>query len=246
MKPTPCPSRLKELITLANLEPDSETRKHLRAIADIFRARRRGDKRPPAFVQIDSIFTVKVYLDGRLTTAHADLAVALKEVEHAETRIDLIRECPVCSEIFWAGRSDKEACDRHAARWRKQEQRRREKIKAEQRTKARVRRATSKGRIEKPLSRTSMLILEAIANQLHRFDTIDYYVYRKMHISRWVRRSDPLYRTATVIRCLKLLADSGYIDRTEIEDTEEANPEHKRFYYTLRNKARVLFERVRG
>jgi hypothetical protein len=233
------------LIALANLEPDSETRKHLISIARAFRAKRHGEKRLSAFVQIDSVFTIKVHLAGRLSTAHDDLALALKEFEDSETRIDLVRECPICSDIFWAGRSDKEACDRHATRWRKQEQRRREKIKTEQRAKARVRRATSKRRIERPLSRTSMLILEAIANQLHRFKTIDDHVYMKMHTSRWVRKTDPLYRTATVIRCLKLLADAGYIDRTEMEDIEETEPEHKRFYYTLRNKARVLFERVK-
>jgi len=229
--PTPCPSRLKELIALANLEPDSEALTHLRAIAQAFRAKRQKKTKASASVQIELKQTIKVLLaDGTVETSRDELELVLAQIE-PPSKIDLIRECPKCREIFWAVRADKEACDRHTAAWSKQEWRRKTKEKEAKRAKERERRAKSPSRTDKPLSLTSKIILEAIANQNHLFSSIDYYCFWELNRSR--RYGGNTYRTATVTRCLELLVDSEYIHRAEREDGD--------FWYTLRNKAKKLF-----
>lgn len=121
----PCPSRLKELIALANLEPDSETRKTLQAIARAFQAKRAKSKTAPAFIEIQTQNALKLHLvDVRIGLIREEIELALREVE-PPSNIGLIRECTVCPEIFWAGRDDTVACSlRHAERWGKREQRR--------------------------------------------------------------------------------------------------------------------------
>ena len=161
--PTPCPSRLKELIALANLEPDSDTRKHLQVIARAFRAKRQGKPTPPAIqIEIQQLITVSLS-DGAIQTPGGELESALDLID-PPGNIQLVRECPKCLEIFWAGRKDKEACDKHVSWWGKREWRRKGREKAERRARAKARRAKSKSRVERPLSKTSLMIIEAIAN----------------------------------------------------------------------------------
>jgi Fe2+ or Zn2+ uptake regulation protein len=228
--PTPCPSRLKELIALANLEPDSEARKHLQAIADAFKAKRQKKTRAPALIQIEVKQTITVLLgDGTVETPRDELELALAQIE-PPGRIGLIRECPKCGEIFWAGRADKEACDRHTGLWSKQEWRRKTRDKATQRLAAKAKRAKAKSRVEKPLSKTSETILDAIADHQNIFESIDNHCYYALHHQG--SGHGGMYRTATVKRCLSLLTDLGYIDATEREDGK--------LFYTLRNKGRSV------
>jgi DNA-binding MarR family transcriptional regulator len=230
--PTPCPSRLKELIALANLEPDSEVRKHLKAIAEAFRTKRRRQNATSS-IDIPSPFQIRIDLEnGALTGVYDELAVALQQVE-SESNVDRIRQCPICSEIFWAGRADKEACARHAVRWRKQEWRREEKKRIAEREKRHAQRV--RRQIQKPfeLSRTTAAILDAVElEQKRRFKTIDDYCY--LHLRAWGRHTG-MYRTVNVTRGLKKLEELGYIHCYRPEDDKDAKP-----YYTPTTKLKLF------
>jgi len=226
--PTPCPSRLKELIALANLEPDSEARKHLQAIARAFKAQRQRKPKAPASIKIEIKQTITVLLgDGTIETPRDEVELALDQIEPA-IKIDLIRECPRCLEIFWAGRDDKEACTKHSDALRKREKRRRDKEKAEKAAKAKARRATAKSRFAKPLSKTSETILEAIADHQHTLESIDNHCFHELRHQG--SGHGGMYVPATVKKCLTLLTDLGYIDATERED--------EKMFYTLKNKGK--------
>jgi DNA-binding MarR family transcriptional regulator len=215
------------LIALANLEPDSEARKHLQAIARAFRAKRQGKPAPSVIqIEIQQLITVSLS-DGAVQTPRSEIETALDEIDPPRN-IDLVRECPKCLEIFWAGRMDKEACDQHVSWWGKREWRRKGKEKAERRAEAKARRAKSKARLDKPLSPTSLMVLDAIANQQHLFESIDYHCF--WELNRRKRFKGTKYSKPAVQECLKLLVDAGYIDSTERED--------EKFFYTLRNKGR--------
>jgi DNA-binding MarR family transcriptional regulator len=220
------------LISLANLEPDSETAKNLQAIAGALRDKRRRQNKAD-FIDIPSPFQIRINLEnGKLTGIYDELALALQDVEF-ESNVDRIRECPICSEIFWAGRADKEACARHAVRWRKQEWRRKEKAKKAERVKRRAQRINRL--IQKPfeLSLTTATILDAVGMQQKRtFKTIDDYCY--LHLRAWGRQKG-MYRTVNVVRGLKKLEELGFIHCYRPEDDEDVQP-----YYTPTTKLKEL------
>lgn len=230
--PTPCPSRLKELIALANLEPDSEARKHLQAIARAFRANRQGEADAPSIqLEIRQIITVALG-DGRVETSRGELELALDEIEPPD-KIDLIRECPSpkCLEIFWAGRANKEACKKHAGAWSKSEWRRRVEEKKAEKARIRASRAEIRKKTPFELSLTTATILDAVVEQNHYFDSIDQFCYMKLSKYGYGRFKG-VYRTPNVISGLEKLAEHDYLQADEIEAGG--------FYYTLKNKAREL------
>jgi len=239
LKPTPCPSRLKELIALANLEPDSEARKHLKAIADAFRAKRKKQKPLPNAVQIAIELTFYVSLDGVITALPNEIHQTLDEIDREGARIELLRACAVCTEIFWAGRGDREACTRHAARWRQQEKRRRDKVTKEKRAKERVRRQQQKA--EKPLkfSITTATICDAIFEHNRTTETILDHCYIQLHKGSYSIISG-VYSGATVHRGIKLLVDAGYLNPGELQEEKQ-----NRYYAATEKLKRLRREKLR-
>jgi len=233
--PTPCPSRLKELITVANLEQDSDARKHLQAIARAFRAKRQATARPASIEFVLSQTVTISVQEGRVDTASHELILALNQIDPPEN-IGLIRECPKCLELFWAGRKDKEACTRHADALRKRETRLWAKKKAEERAKRQASR--KKAQVKKPLeiSRTTEAIIHAIMNQCRVFSSIDSEVYLELN-RRGGRERGSLYRTATVIRCLKMLVDRGYL-------THHPQDDPKKDRYAPTEKLKPLYKQI--
>lgn len=231
MRPTPCPSRLKELIALANLEPDSEARKNLQAIARAFRAKRQRQKGPD-FIEIASPFAIRINLDGGILSGVFDeFAYALDQAE-SESNVNRIRECPFCSEIFWAGRRDKEACSRHSDRWRKQEQRRRKRELEAKRAKQRARRAEARKTKPYELSKTAAIILEAVIDLQHTLKSIDDYCYMALSSRYGYGRFEGVYNKPTVERCLRALVEYDYLAASDLEDGG--------LYYTAKNKTHEL------
>lgn len=215
MRPAPCPSLLKELIKRANARPLEES-EPLRLIARPFRAKRKA-KRKRRTVKIESRNVITISLeDGRVSATDA-LTLALDQVDPA-SKIDLIRECQICSQIFWAGRSDSEACARHAERWRKREQRRKKGERDAKRASSRAKRKERRADRPVRISRTSSAILAALANRCRFWKTIDDYCYSEL---RATRRHEGKYRTATVKRCLGMLLDLGFVT---CADTTPKNP----------------------
>lgn len=215
MKPTPCPSRLKELISLANLEPDSEARKHLKTIANAFRAKRQQQNKAD-FIDVPSPFAVRVNLEtGELAGVYDELALALEQAE-AESSLERIRECPICAEIFWAGRSDAEACSKHAARLRKQNERRRIKEREEKRTKERARRKEKQAEKPLQLSITTATILDAVFDNSRTLEHIADYCYMQLHKDKYgISPFSGIYRKVNVERGLSVLEIAGFLTRGE-------------------------------
>ena len=70
---------------------------------------------------------VTINLVSARITERSDLELALQDVgDDLPNLVDLIRECPesTCGQLFWAGRSDKKACDKHIGLLRKRRNRR--------------------------------------------------------------------------------------------------------------------------
>ena len=230
--PTPCPSRLKELIALANLEPDSEARKHLQTIARAFKARRQRKADAPRFIRIKLQQTITVILDdGTIETPRGELELALAEIEPA-SKIGLIRECPKCLEIFWAGRSDKEACGkeactRYADALRKRGKRRKDREVEAERNRKLAERIQRRPKEPFELNKTMATILDAIDDQRRTFDKIDWFCWA--HLGK-------AYLKVNVISGLQRLVEFGVLQRDD--------PEEGPTYYTPRRKMQELRREV--
>lgn len=116
-----CPERLRKHIKRLNQE-SGVAAQHLRLILQATQNARQNSKAPdPYVVKLQS--TVTVDLADFSFHIRNDLTDALSAIDPPEL-IERIRECPVCHDLYWAGRKDKAACDKHVDRWRKRENRR--------------------------------------------------------------------------------------------------------------------------
>jgi hypothetical protein len=135
--------------------------------------------------------------------------------------MDFIRECPVCNNLFWAGRVDKVACNKHSEQWRKSKQRVKQKQNQEQAEKE-----ASERKIKKELagmSRTAVAILNAIVvNNQYVFHAIDNEAYIYLKQSPLVRR---VPNERIVRQTLKMLVQRGYL-----EHEERGNPKKDRYF----------------
>src|SRR5687767_11042521 len=124
MPPKPCPLRLKRLINRENALAASDPHP-LRQIVRAFQARKHSKGGDTFAVQFLSDVTIN-FIDYGVSTRN-DLADALDGV--GQVGLDLIRECanPKCDRLFWAGRADRMACEKHLQQWSKREYRRKRK-----------------------------------------------------------------------------------------------------------------------
>ena len=215
--PTPCPSRLKELIDLANLDPNGETRSYLHAIARAFRAKRQK-KSAPKTIEIPLSQPLSISTaDGVVTSLPHDLVIALNQID-PPSGIDMIRECPKCLELFWAGRKDKEACARHADALRKQAKRLSLKQRQADREKNLARRKEKRIRFSK-LSNTAWAVIGAIMGQYRVFWRID------SQVAFSLQMDDKRPPNRLIVRnCLDKLVKDGYLTyhpHPQDEDSDE-------------------------
>src|SRR5688572_13601495 len=112
MPPTPCPERLRKLIERLNRESGDEARV-LRLILSEVEKRRQGKGQETYVVNLQSKITIS--LTDYSFHIRNDLADALADIDPPEL-IERIRYCPVCNCLFWAGKANKKACDKHGDR----------------------------------------------------------------------------------------------------------------------------------
>jgi len=203
MSLTPCPILLNKLIDAANSGANPVASESLKVIARAFLEMRSGRSRQ-----------------------HIQLARALAEIAPG-AKLDLIRECPVCAKIFWAGRSDKTACDDDTAAWRKRQQRIRDAERQERLAKERAKRVKEQAGKPIELTETTAAILDAIDERCRVFETIDWFCWS--HLGK-------AYLTVNVQRGLRSLVEFGVISRHE--------PEEGPIRYTPRRKMEELRREV--
>jgi hypothetical protein len=157
-------------------------------------------------VALSSMSRVTINLTDYSINVHSELASALKEINPPD-KIHLIRECQTCPRLFWAGRVDKVACDKHAGKLRKSKQRKKEK---EDRAKAEKEASDRKIRNQlKRMSRTAVALLNAIVFKGERvYWKIDTAAYWELKDNNLVLRA-PNYRI--VRQTLTMLVDRGYL-----------------------------------
>jgi hypothetical protein len=211
MPPKPCPNRLKRLIA----DEPHTLKLILHALRD-----RRQNKGAETF-PIQSMSQVTLDFTDYSVTVRSELALALKEID-LPADLDLIHECPICHDLFWAGRIDKEACDKHAEQWRKSRQRRKEKaiaaIQAAERADAQLRKELQS------LSPTAVALLNAIVIGGEKvFYKIDEAAWRELKNHPAVRRVPPF---RIVHRTLTMMVNRGYLRHNPHRDDF-----HKDYYF---------------
>lgn len=158
---------------------------------------------------------VTINLTDLTVTVLSDLKLALADTD-AQSMIDLIHECPVCDALFWTGRIDKVACNKHAKQWRKSRQRLRERE-----GRAKAEREALERKIRKELQRmshTAVAVLDAIVlRKQYLFWKIDNDVADHLDENPLVRRVPSTY---IVRQTLTMLVERGYLTHEQNEQDE--------------------------
>jgi hypothetical protein len=133
------------------------------------------------------------------------------------SKMDLIRECPECNRVFWAGRDDKRVCDKDAERSRKREQRRKGKVEAAKQA-AERKDAQLKLALQR-LSPTAVALLNAIVIKgIRTFYKIDFEIWHELKEDSGVRRVPNL---RIVRRTLNMLVNRGYLNHNPHRDDQD-------------------------
>jgi hypothetical protein len=210
-----CPPLLKKLIKRVNSSKSGEN-DALRLIARAFAAKRQKKRIHTVAVQTSTEIIISLQ-DGTFRATN-ELIQALDEIE-SPNHIELIRECRRCPVVFWAGRADKEACDKHLVAWRKQRQRAKA-LKAEtQRQKKKALLANKPLRWSKR-SNTTKAVISAIMNQRRVFWRIDNWVVSEL---RWQLKA-PVTNRRIVRQCLNALVKEDFLTyhpHPQDEDSDE-------------------------
>lgn len=183
MPPKACPPYMRRLLKRLNeLQPSEPNplKQLLKAIQEN-RQGKGGDT-----VTVKSPSEVTVNLVNLRVTVRSDLELALQDVDNdLPNLVNLIRECPesTCGQLFWAGRSDKKACDKHIGVLRKRRNRRDIKNREKQKkadAKADAKRVEAESRRQKAtktfneMTPTARSVIHVImAKKARSFGTID-------------------------------------------------------------------------
>jgi hypothetical protein len=213
MPPTPCPERLRKL--LARINRQSDESKVFRDVVRLSQKYRQNNKAQDSHV-VNLPSTITIDFTDYSCHIRNDLADALKDIDPPDL-IERIRECPVfhCGRLFWAGRDDKKACDKHIALERQREYRRKKK---QADTKAAAKRAQNEARqILSGMKTTAQSVIRAImASDASQFGEIDGAAWQEFYNDGMVPRSTWIVRNVTH----KLYKD-GYLDYHESADSRD-------------------------
>jgi hypothetical protein len=195
MPPTPCPERLGKLIARVNRQSSDESHV-LRQILTAIQNKRQNNKGPDTYV-VNLPSTITINLTNYESHIRNELADALADIDPPDL-IERIRECPVehCNTLFWAGREDKVACDRHVDLWRKRKNRRETK---ERKTAAATkRRKQEAANTFDQMNRTAQSIIRAVMLAgARKFSTIDGYSWHDFYDDDLLPRSTWVVRNVT-------------------------------------------------
>ena len=172
-------------------------------------------------VKIPSEVTINL-VNSRITV-RSDLELALQDVgDDLPNLVDLIRECPesTCGQLFWAGRSDKKACDKHIGLLRKRRNRRDIKNSEKQKkadAKAHAKRVEAESRRQKAtktlnqMNRTARSVIRVIMeSNARKFSTIDGRSWHEFNEDGLLPRSTWVVRNVT-----HSLFKDGYLEYFE-------------------------------
>src|ERR1043166_9244070 len=214
MPPAPCPERLQKRLSRLNQENSVEAQ-HIRGILRAIQSK----SAEPYSVKLPS--TITVDLTDFSVRIHNELTDALKAFDPPEL-IHRIKECPVCPDLYWAGREDKAACDKHVDRWRQRkyrdEKRKRERAAADQQ------RRDEATEILRALSKAKRAVIRAIMGK----DASDFY---EIDVAVWHEYNDAgiLPRSKLVIRrSTHRLYRDGYLEYRESADRLESTDRRTR------------------
>jgi hypothetical protein len=212
MPPAACPERLLKRIKRLNQENSVEAQ-HLKLILRAIQNNKQNNKDPePYVVKLPS--TITVDLTNFSVRIRNELIDALSAIDPPEL-IERIRECPVCHDLYWAGRGDKAACDKHVERWRKRENRR--DIKKREIDAATKRRRDEATETLLGMKTTALSVIRAIMESDARsFGAIDVAVWNQFYYDDRVPPSTWIVRNVTH----KLYKD-GYLDYHESADSRD-------------------------
>jgi hypothetical protein len=216
MPPKPCPERLRKLIDRLNKESSPEAREEMRVLRLILQAiRKHKQGKGAATYGVDLPSKITINLTDYSFHIRNELASALEDIDPPDL-IDRIRECPVsnCNSLFWAGTSQKKACDKHGDLWRKRENRRDIKQrKTEAATKRRKAQATE---AFDQMNRTAQSVIRAIMSGARKFTTIDDYSWHDFNDDDLLPRS-----TLVVRRVTHRLYKDGFLTYHESADRRD-------------------------
>lgn len=214
MPPAPCSEPLRKLLDRVNRESGDEAHV-LRKILSAIQSKRLNNRGPETYaVALPSIITID--LTDYSFSIRNELASALADIDPPE-RIDRIRECVVanCNRLFWAGRADKVACDKHVVRWRKRQNR----IDLKQRkdTAATKRKKQEATKTLDQMNRTAMSVMRAImVSGARKFSTIDFQSWHDFYNDDLLPRS-----TLVVRRVTHKLHKDGFLTYHESADRRD-------------------------
>jgi len=231
MPPTPCPERLRKLINRVNKEAGDEAHV-LRLILQAIRKHKQGKGAATYVVDLPSKITIN--LTNYTSHIRNELALALEDIDPPDL-IERIRECPVtdCNSLFWAGRVDKEACDKHVDLWRKRNNR--QDIKLRKNAAATKRREHEATKTLEGMTKTALSVIHVImAKKARSFRTIDIESSHRLYDSGEVIRSTKVVRQTTH----KLFKD-GYLEYYESAERRDRHgfSNDDRYYPTQKLRA---------
>jgi len=211
MPPTPCPERLRKLIDRLNKESSPEAREEMRVLRLILQAiRKHKQGKGAATYGVDLPSTITINLTDYSFHIRNELALALEDIDPPDL-IERIRECPVsnCNSLFWAGTSQKKACDKHSDLWRKRNNR--QDIKQRKNAAATERRKQEATKTLDQMNRTALSVIRAImVSGARKFSTIDGESWHEFFDDGRVPRS-----TLVVRRTTHKLFKDGYLEYHE-------------------------------
>jgi len=226
---------MRRLIERVNELPPTEPNP-LKQILKAFQGKRQG--KSPDTVVVSSASDLEINLVDYRVSVRSEMELALQEIDLSNLA-DLIRECPMerCGRLFWIGRLDKKACDRHVGLLRKRKNRR---VKKE--TEAEAKRIEAANREEEDawealsgMSKTAIDVISAIMAVPERprfFWDIDWWVAHEHRKNGEVTRS-----TKVVRQTINKLVKDGYLTYHE-----SAEPKDDR--YEPRNKLDIVWAAI--
>jgi hypothetical protein len=201
MPSSPCPERVRKIIKRLNQESGVEAH-HLKSILQAIR----NKQQEPYVVKLPSTITINLAdFSDRIRHPLSDVLSAIDPPD----LIERIRECPVCHDLYWAGRKDKAACDKHVERWRKRENRRDIK-KREEAADAKRKRDEARETLAAMTTTARSVIRAIMVSDARLFGDIDGACWHQFHNDDRVPRSTEIVRNVT-----HRLHKDGYLDYFE-------------------------------
>ena len=226
MPPKACPLYMRRLIDRLNQLPPSDPNplKQLMKALQV-----RGQGKGTDTVTVKALSEVTINLVNSRVNVRSELELGLQEIDLSDL-LNLIGECPepTCGRLFWRGRADKPACDKHIGLLRQRRNRRDKKARE-----AEARRVTTEAEREgiakrkkreatqtfDAMNRTAQAVIRAVmVSKVHKFTLIDGAAWHDFYDDDLLPRS-----TLVVRRVTHKLHKDGFLDYFESAERRDKN-----------------------